>query len=124
MSGKTIGTTGPFGVGAPVGRLAPATSPIRRRPPAPASRTGTGNRNQFGATAPQVPPPPAPAGEVAVAAGPHPASPPAPNAAFEAMMQFTEMLEQEVAEAERRALAHGREWRVPVSNRPDPDSSA
>jgi hypothetical protein len=118
MSGKTTGTAGPFGVSAPMGRLAPARPAIRRRPPAPAARAHTGNRNEFEATGPQLPLHPVTSG------GSHPASPPAPNAAFEALMVFTEMLEREMVDAEARALAHGREWKPPFSGALEPGENS
>lgn len=54
---------------------------------------------------------PAPVG--AAASIPPPFTPPAPQAGFEALMQFTLMLEDELAEVERRSLAHSEQFRPP-----------
>ncbi len=106
MSDKRISAVGPLGVAIPTRRAAEPRPAIGRRPPVPVTRPRTSNRFENAATGPR---PPEGRPEPAQAAGgpmPHPATPPVPEAGFEALMEFTEMLEAEVAASERRALAH------------------
>lgn len=108
MSSSREISAGPLGVSVPAGPRVHPRPAIRRRPPAPSTGTKADNRNDFAATAPQ---PPANSDKPVAKSypeGPHPAMPPMPDAGFEALMQFTEMLEQELAASERRALAHVR----------------
>jgi hypothetical protein len=108
MSEKSGMSMGPMGV------VTPFRAPERKRPfgqrriepsndgvPSPVVRRD-----------PPAPVPPAPKPESGVSVPP-PMTPPAPNAGFQALMEFTYMLEYELAAVERRALEHSEAYGFP-----------
>lgn len=106
MSDKRVSAAGPLGVAIRTGHAAEPRPVLRLRPPVPVTAPRTSNRYDNAATGPRPPegrPEPAEAAEPSM---PHPATPPVPESGFRALMEFTEMLEAELAASERRALTH------------------
>lgn len=106
MSDKRVSTVGPLGVTVPAGHAAAPRPALRRRPPVPVTAPRTSNRFENAATGPRPPDERPTPSEGTPQAMPHPATPPVPEAGFKALMEFTEMLEAELAAVEDRTLAN------------------
>lgn len=110
MSEKSGMNIGPFGV------VTPFRGPDRRRPfgQRRIQPTGNGVPSPVVRREPPAPVPTEPRPEPGKSAPP-PMTPPAPNAGFQALMEFTYLLEYELAAVERRALDHSEVFGLPPS---------
>jgi hypothetical protein len=109
MSEKSGMSIGPFGV------VTPFRGPERRRPfgQRRIQPTNNGVPSPVVRREPPAPVTPSPKPESEKSAPPM--TPPAPNAGFQALMEFTYLLEYELAAVERRALEHSDAYGLPPS---------